>query len=203
MPEQPVNSRDILLTLAEKLPERVLAELLPGSSPESVRQFLIGLAVRLPEQENFSSRQPPRREKKEENGNDSFCSLYTDGAARGNPGEAGAGAVLVSPRGEEIDTSSLHLGQCTNNIAEYRALIAGLEMAEQWNCRRLHIYLDSELVVRQIEGAYKVKNAQLRPLFDRVKGLLANLEEWDIHHIPRQENARADELANLGIDNGA
>ncbi|MCL7487182.1 MAG: ribonuclease HI family protein [Desulfobulbaceae bacterium] len=197
MPEQK-KDREILQILAQRLPEKVLQELLPSVEPEAVRRLLGRLAAAAPsggyplQQTLFrgtESAQP-----------DTACSLYTDGAARGNPGEAGAGAVLIAADGAELGVRSLYLGQSTNNAAEYQALIAGLELAAQFDCRALHIFLDSELIVRQIEGSYKVKNEQLKPLFDRVKSQLAQLDKWDIRHIPRQENARADELANRGID---
>ena len=116
------------------------------------------------------------------------------------PGEAGAGAVLISPDGAELGSRSLYLGQCTNNVAEYYALLAGLELAEKHGCQRLRICLDSELIVRQVQGAYKVKNVHLKPLFEQVKTHLAGLASWEIRHVPRSENVRADELANRGID---
>lgn len=196
MPEK--TEREILLTLARHLPEKVLQDLLPGTEPKVVREVLAQLAG-----EN-SFPEPPMQQPLFPNGsfsqNEKACVLYTDGAARGNPGEAGAGVVLVGPSGVELGTRALYLGQCTNNVAEYHALIAGLELAVQSGCREVQICLDSELIVRQIQGSYKVKSAQLKPLFAKVKSHLATLEKWDVRHIPRGENARADELANRGID---
>ncbi|MCI5222106.1 MAG: reverse transcriptase-like protein [Candidatus Electrothrix sp. AR4] len=128
------------------------------------------------------------------------CTLFTDGASRGNPGEAGAGSILLDADGEELAARSLYLGQCTNNVAEYRALILGLQSALELKCGRLEIFLDSQLIVRQIQGQYKVKNATLKPLFEEVKELLARVDNWSIAHVPRKENKRADELANRGID---
>lgn len=198
MPKQKAD-REILLTLAERLPEKMLQELLPETEPKVVRQLLVQLAG-----ENLVLEQPQQQtlfSGSSISQIDKACMLYTDGAARGNPGEAGAGAVLIGPDGTELGTRSLYLGQCTNNVAEYSALIAGLELAERNGCGKLQICLDSELIVRQVQGSYKVKNTQLKPLFEKVKDHLAKIEKWDIRHIPRKENARADELANIGIDN--
>ena len=127
-------------------------------------------------------------------------SLYTDGASRGNPGQAGAGAVILDDNGMELVARSYYLGTCSNNVAEYRALIFGLQTALELGCRRLDIFLDSQLIVRQVQGQYKVKNAGLKPLFAEVKQLLAKLAAFTINHVPRNENKRADELANRGID---
>jgi ribonuclease HI/probable phosphoglycerate mutase len=95
---------------------------------------------------------------------------------------------------------SKYLGTCTNNVAEYKALILGLDEALQLGCRELAIALDSQLIVRQIQGQYKVKNETLLPLFQEVRKRLARLEKWTIRHVPRAENSRADQLANRGID---
>jgi len=198
MPEQK-GTREILLALAEHLPEKVLRDILPAVTPERVREVLTRLAGGKPSagRPRQTSIFPDNKETSLNNP----CYLYSDGASRGNPGEAGAGAVLIGSDGSELGTHSSYLGQCTNNVAEYRALLAGLELAEQSGCRTLHIRLDSELIVQQIKGAYKVKNEQLKPLFDKVRSRLAKLKQWDIRHVPRRENARADELANRGIDN--
>ncbi len=128
------------------------------------------------------------------------CRLFTDGASRGNPGQAGAGAVLFDAAGQELAARSLYLGECTNNVAEYRALLLGLQTALEQGCVRLEIRLDSELIVRQLQGRYQVKNEGLKPLFQEVKSLLARLESWAVAHVPREQNKRADQLANQGID---
>ena len=111
-----------------------------------------------------------------------------------------AGIVLLDDDNQELVARSLYLGSSTNNVAEYKALILGLETAIQLGCSRLAIFMDSQLIVRQVQGRYKVKNANLKPLFDEVKSLLANINSWSIDHVPRAENKRADELANRGID---
>ena len=131
---------------------------------------------------------------------DKRLSLFTDGACRGNPGNGGAGAVLVGDNGEVIATAKRFLGHCTNNIAEYEALILGLEKALGNGATAISIYLDSELLVRQIQGVYRVKNPTLKPLMVDVRSLLDRFDTWQVAHVPRCDNAVADKLANEAID---
>ena len=126
--------------------------------------------------------------------------LYTDGACRGNPGQGGAGAVLVDDKGEVVATVRRSLGHCTNNIAEYRALIFGLEEALRKRYGRLNIFLDSELLVNQINGSYKVKNQTLKELMVEVRRLLSYFDSYSVRHIDRGQNHIADKLANEAID---
>ncbi len=133
-------------------------------------------------------------------GSETKWRLFTDGASRGNPGPAGAGAALFDAAGCELAARSLALGHCTNNAAEYRALLLGLQTALELGCLQLDICLDSELIVRQLQGRYKVKHETLKPLFDEARHLLARLERWSVAHVPREQNRRADQLANQGID---
>jgi len=130
------------------------------------------------------------------------CRLFSDGASRGNPGPAGAGWVILDDQGRELAAKGMFLGHCTNNVAEYRALLAGLREASSLGCRRLEVRLDSELIVRQLQGRYQVKHPKLKPLFAEAKVLLANFATWNAEHVPREQNRRADALANQGIDNG-
>ena len=126
--------------------------------------------------------------------------LFTDGACRGNPGQGGAGAVLVGTNGETVATAKKFLGHCTNNIAEYQALILGLEEALERGTASIFISLDSELLVRQIQGIYRVKNPALKPLMVEIRGLLDRFDAWKVEHVPRSENTLADRLANDAID---
>ena len=131
---------------------------------------------------------------------DKRLSLFTDGACRGNPGNGGAGAVLFGENGEVVGTAKRFLGHCTNNIAEFQALILGLEEARGRVATAISIYLDSELLVRQIQGVYRVKNPTLKPLMADVRALLDRFDTWQVAHVPRSENAMADKLANEAID---
>jgi ribonuclease HI len=129
--------------------------------------------------------------------------LHTDGASRGNPGLAGAGAVLFDAEGQIVEELFLFLGEATNNEAEYRALILGLEAAIRHAPSRLTVRLDSELIVRQLEGRYKVRNERLKPLFAEAERLLARLPCRTMEHVARAQNADADRLANRAIDEAA
>lgn len=125
--------------------------------------------------------------------------INADGASRGNPGPAAIGATIKDENGRLLASVSQRIGRTTNNQAEYRALIAALEKAISLEARRVDIRLDSELVVRQVEGRYKVKKATLRPLYLRVGELLGRLEGFTLTHIPREQNAEADRLANAAL----
>ncbi len=127
-------------------------------------------------------------------------SLYTDGASRGNPGDGGAGAVLVDENGNVVASAKKFLGTCTNNEAEYNALILGLQTAQKEGCKKISIFLDSELLVRQVLGIYRVKNSRLQELMTAVRACLSLFDGYTIAHVPREKNALADRLANEAID---
>ncbi len=126
--------------------------------------------------------------------------LHFDGGARGNPGPAAAGVVLRSDGGEALLEAGYLLGKMTNNQAEYSALLIGVRAANQWGAEQLTIYGDSELLVRQLTGQYRVKSEGLLPLFEDAQQQLRQLQLWRIHHVPRHQNARADELLNRALD---
>jgi ribonuclease HI len=127
--------------------------------------------------------------------------LFSDGAARGNPGPAGAGALLRSEDGEVLAEISEYLGETTNNQAEYQALLLGLKKAEELKLTTLKVFLDSELVVKQLNGDYKVKHPDLIPLYRQVTVLLKKFPSIAVAHVYREKNKEADKLANLAIDN--
>jgi ribonuclease HI len=126
--------------------------------------------------------------------------LNTDGGARGNPGPAGIGVVLQDPSGEVVGKIARGIGQTTNNVAEYSALIAGLELALEKGITEIEVKVDSELVASQVQGKWKIRNDRLRRLAVKARRLLERFEAWTIKHVPREENAGADELANQGMD---
>ena len=126
--------------------------------------------------------------------------LYVDGAAKGNPGPAGIG-VLVELEGEVLKEYSGFLGKATNNVAEYKALIKGLEIVRKLGAKRVNAISDSELIVRQMNGQYKVKNEKLLPLYQSARDLVGSLDAFRIRHVSRSENQHADRLANHGISN--
>jgi len=125
--------------------------------------------------------------------------IYTDGASRNNPGEAGAG-VYILRAGEPFDRIARYLGTTTNNIAEYTAAIIGLERAVEAGATAVRLYADSELLVKQINGQYKVKNEGLKPLHAKAKELIARIGRVEVQYIPRAQNKEADALANKAID---
>lgn len=127
--------------------------------------------------------------------------LYTDGGARGNPGPGAVGVILKNEKGEKIYESSKYLGPATNNEAEYKALIHGLQVAKEKEPTELRCFLDSELVVKQLNGQYKVKNAKLKILFDEIKKLQLQIPNVIFVHILRTKNKDADKLVNTALDN--
>ena len=129
--------------------------------------------------------------------------LWTDGAARGNPGPAGIGVMLKTREGEVLAAERRFLGHTTNNVAEYKALLLGLECALERGVKRLEVRADSELLIRQLLGRYRVKNEGLRPLFQQASELLKRFEAVELLHVRREQNVEADRLANQGIDSAA
>ncbi len=128
-------------------------------------------------------------------------SIYSDGASRNNPGEASVGVAIRDERGETIQTVSEYIGIATNNVAEYTALIRALETALPFCAIPVDFYLDSQLVVRQMSGEYKMRNPGLMPLFMKARRLYGQYQQGSISHIPREQNGEADALANAAIDN--
>ena len=126
--------------------------------------------------------------------------LFSDGACRGNPGVGGAGAVITDASESVIWEGKEYLGHCTNNIAEYKALILGLKGALSHDLKILEVYLDSELLAKQINGSYRVKNENLQILMKDVRKLLASFDSVEVKHVPRLHNSHADKLANMAID---
>ncbi len=126
--------------------------------------------------------------------------VHVDGGARGNPGPAAAAAVATSADGEPLGERKEYIGEATNNVAEYRALLLGLALARDLGAEEVEIVNDSELVARQIGGEYKVKHAGLKPLFSEAMRELRGFHKWAVRPVRRDQNARADELVNEALD---
>lgn len=126
--------------------------------------------------------------------------LYIDGASRGNPGKSGVGYIVKDPDDKAVGTGSLYIGIETNNFAEYTALLHGLELSYDLGARKIRVLSDSQLLVRQIQGTYKVRSPNIRPLYEKALKLLAKFNSATIVHIKRDLNTEADRLANLAID---
>jgi ribonuclease HI len=130
----------------------------------------------------------------------SRLTVNVDGGARGNPGPAAIGVVVRNGGGEVLEEVGEPIGEATNNVAEYRALLRGIELAAAHGATDLELVGDSELVVRQVEGRYKVKNAGMKQLHEQVKRALRDFDSWSIRHVRRAENADADRLVNEALD---
>lgn len=130
----------------------------------------------------------------------SACRLYTDGGARGNPGPAAGAGIIQDADGSVVAEVSEYLGVATNNVAEYRALALTLRKARELGCQAVAIHMDSELIVRQLNGLYKVKDPKMRELYGQVQGLLRQFVDWTVQHVRRADNQRADELVNNVLD---
>jgi ribonuclease HI len=126
--------------------------------------------------------------------------VHVDGGSRGNPGPAAAAAVVSTATGEVLDEAAELLGTATNNVAEYRAVMLGLRRARDLGAEEVELVNDSELVAKQMTGAYKVKHPAMRPLHSDAMALLRAFERWSIRSVPRAQNARADELVNDALD---
>jgi ribonuclease HI len=126
--------------------------------------------------------------------------INVDGGSRGNPGPAGIAAVATDPSGEILAERSETIGKATNNVAEYRALLLGIELAKELGADEVEFIGDSLLIVEQVRGKWKVKQEHLRPLHTKAKDVLRDLPSWSIRHVKRDENTRADELLNDALD---
>jgi ribonuclease HI len=199
--QDPVD-RQRLSRILELLGKRLNAELLGGEfadiSRKDIRALFNQLAVHL----RSCSKWTDAAGTKQVAVRMSSGSLYCDGASRGNPGPSGAGVVILAENGEQIIELSRFLENGTNNEAEYRALIRGLSAAADMGIKRVQIFLDSELVVNQLLGTYKVRNPRLLQLFKEAMSRLRLFDEYAIFHVSRELNQQADRLANEAIDRG-
>jgi ribonuclease HI len=126
--------------------------------------------------------------------------VHVDGGARGNPGPAAIGVVVSDSDGQVLDELAERIGVATNNVAEYRALLRGLERAAMLGAREVELVNDSELVARQVNGVYKVKHPAMKPLYQQAMAALGDFDSWQIRSVPRARNARADALVNAALD---
>ena len=129
--------------------------------------------------------------------------VNVDGGSRGNPGPAAIAAVVTDPSGNDLAEAAETIGEATNNVAEYRALLLGIELAKQLTADEVEFVGDSKLIVEQVKGNWKVKQEHLRPLHTKVRDALRDLPSWSIRHVKRGENERADQLLNDALDAAA
>ena len=154
------------------------------------------LAAILPAPQNPSTPKPQSLE----TGSSSSVVLYTDGACRGNPGPSSAGWVIETLHGEVLTQAGVFLGTATNNEAEYSAAILGLEDAFQRGAKTVVLRADSELMIKQLKGTYRVKNERLKPLYDKLRSIIAKFDRVNLEHVKRHLNQAADRQANLALD---
>ena len=207
-PDKIIQATEVLDVLAKKLPDEVLQQYLKDLPPKQIRKILkeaIGILAPKRKKASPSTSQAPLWGNIEKNWEGKLAGLtlqlFTDGASRGNPGQAGAGIAIFDEEGNELVGTGQYLGQCTNNEAEYRALLFGLAKCGEFGRGRLKVHLDSELIVKQIRGEYRVKHPNLKPLFQEAMQKLSGFASFSVTHVRREKNSRADELANYAIDN--
>lgn len=189
----PEDLLSLLRRLSQARPGAGVLHLPAGLSPQEAVQ-VVRAAVKA-----LEPCAPPARRARPQRG----VQIHIDGAARGNPGPAGVGVLIADAGGQVIERLHRFIGEATNNVAEYTALLLALEQAQALGCAEVEVYSDSELMVRQIQGTYQVKHPSLRPLHAKARERIAGFRRFDIHHVPREKNAEADALANRGIDEGA
>ena len=201
----PPSAESILRYLGQVLSVTKTLKRFPSLTPKYLQEILLRSADRVkegsqpspsslpPEETRPSPAGPARKEFPE-------FFIHTDGASRGNPGEAGAGAVISDSQGRTLKELKLYLGMASNNVAEYRAAIYALERALELGARSATLLLDSELVVRQLRGEYRVREPHLKILHQKAQEVLNRFSQYSILYIPREENRRADQLANEAID---
>ena len=151
----------------------------------------------------LAEQKPPRPRRPSKKSKITKLIAFTDGASRGNPGKSACAAILFDENEEELIRRSKRLGIATNNVAEYEGVLLALDLAETLGASDVEIRLDSELVVRQLNGQYKVKHPTLKPLFERTRDMMAAFDRVTVSHVPREENTLADELANDELDGKA
>ena len=201
----PPSAESVLRYLSQTLSVTKTLKRFPSLTPKYLQEILLHIADRVkegpkpspsslpPEEAKPSPAEPARKEFPE-------FFIHTDGASRGNPGEAGAGAVISDSQGRTLKELKLYLGMASNNAAEYRAAIHALERALELGARSVTLLLDSELVVRQLRGEYRVREPHLKTLHQKAQEVLNRFSQYSILYIPREENRRADQLANEAIN---
>ncbi|HVG62289.1 MAG TPA: ribonuclease HI family protein [Hyalangium sp.] len=196
---------DILRHIAREEPLTATVRAFRGLTRERLGQLLEEAAQRLQGGESTGDEDTPAStspasEESLFRGATPRLRLYSDGAARGNPGPSGAGAVLVEPGGQVVAKLGKFLGHQTNNYAEYMGLLLGLKHAKSLGAKEIEIFADSELLIRQLGGRYQVKSPSLRPLYEECVKLLNDFSRVKLVHVPREMNAAADEMSNRAID---
>jgi ribonuclease HI len=196
------EARELVRFIAEHESLSLTLDEFPSLTEDRLREILKSYA-RPPESAAKQSRVERRRRRAADARDGLNVEVFTDGASRGNPGQAGAGWVILSASGETIKEGYVYLGRRTNNEAEYEAVIHALNDAESLGARTVALRTDSQLLVRQINGQYRVKSARLEHLHRAAREVIQRFRRFEANHIPREENGDADALANKAIDESA
>lgn len=191
-----MDEKELLRAIYRSIDWRKLYEIQPRAERETVDRFFSRLRDML---DRSPAGAATSQNDKGPNGDYEELVLRTDGGSKGNPGPAAVGVVLENPSGEEVVAWGDYIGRTTSNVAEYRALIAALEKALELGAKRISVFADSQLLTRQINGIYRVKSSRLKPLYRKVTALLKRFEKWDVQHVRRNRNKRADGLANRAL----
>jgi ribonuclease HI len=205
-----VSPSQLLLAIAQHEPHEATLRALPGLTHDQLVKLLRGAAIALARASApvaagtsaaAASPEPQAASRKPQaEAVTGRVAVYSDGASRGNPGPAGAGAVVLDAQGRVIARLGKFLGRHTNNVAEYEGLLLGLRHALQLGAREVDVRADSELLIKQLAGAYRVKNEGLKPLFEEAQRLLKRFDKISLRHVPREANTLADEMSNRAID---
>ena len=194
----------LLLAIAQHEPLEATLAATPGLTREQAVRLLRGAALQLAQTAPRPAALAPRTQEVDLRelpaGSLKRVQVFSDGAARGNPGPAGAGAVILDQAGHVLARVGKFLGRQTNNVAEYEGLLVGLRRAQELGAREVDVRADSLLMIKQLEGDYRVKNEGLKPLFLEARRLLKQFDKVTLGHVPREQNALADEMSNRAID---
>ena len=194
------SDRELLRAVYRRLNVDALLKDFPGMDPAYVKAFFRRVFETLPEDARDSAEGDASAAPAEQADR---VILYTDGGSRGNPGPAGFGVVVTDPAGRVLAERDVFMGRASNNEAEYGGLVAGLELCHDMGAQNVLIRADSQLMIRQINGEYKVKSPNLKPLFEQARALLGHFPQWRAEHVRREQNKLADALANKAMDRGA
>jgi ribonuclease HI len=199
MPRKPTLAQLLRYIAQHEALEKTRA-FFPGLSDKHLHALLWQAASSLETEPTLALEPMPEALPAHKEGASAFIRIYSDGASRGNPGPAGAGALLEGEGGEVLERLGRYLGEKTNNQAEYEGALLGLRRAKALGATSIELLADSQLLIRQLQGRYRVKNPGLLPLYQEAFALLAQFSRVQLLHIPREKNQEADEMSNRAID---
>jgi len=195
-----ISPQKLVTLISKYLDKEKLVKENPSVTNEMVDALLRDIILSNEGKEPDDNHQPHHDTTRHKQKNVTDLIIHTDGASRGNPGKAGIGVAIFDKDYRLIEEACKFIGESTNNVAEYQAMILAAQKAITYHARRVTFKTDSELLVRQLNGAYRVKNQNILPLYYELTILLGKIPEWKIQHVRREENVCADALANQGID---